>query len=106
MKQAVNTIVTHLNREPLEDRVAKARAVSDMAKTDGWLVFTDLLDAALEDAREQVEFGTHEYEVYAAMHGRIRGLRYAASIVEAVVESGDRASNELQQIAAREDAHE
>lgn len=104
MKEAVNSILTYLDRNTaLEDRVRYADEIERMIETTGWGVFSDFLAKATADAREQVEFGTHEHTEYAAMHGRIRGLRYAQSITEAIVESGKRADIELRQIAVREE---
>lgn len=102
MKQAVNSILTYLDKLPPEDRLRAADQIERMTETPGWEVYCDFLAKAVHEVRDIVEFGSHEHTEYAAMHGRIRGLRYAQSITEAIVESGKRADLELQQIAARE----
>lgn len=104
MKQAVNSLVTYLGRLDPEERVRAADDVERMMETAGWQVYTDLLAKAVEEQRDITEAKTHEYAEYAAMHGRIRGLRFAQSITEAVVTSGERANDELRQIAAEESA--
>lgn len=106
MKQAVNSILSVLEREPLEDRVRLADQITVMAETPGWGAYAALLARAVGETRDLVEMGTHEHVEYAAMHGRIRGLRYASSIVEAAVLSGERANDQLRRMAEEGTSHE
>lgn len=102
MTQAQNTILTYLDRLDPETRVEMAAHVKALVEHPGWNVFSKLLDDRIQTARDVVEFKLYPLDEYASQHGNIRGLRFAASIPGAVIESGERANHELRQIAARE----
>lgn len=102
MSQAQNLILTHLSKVDPETRADQAMDMRALVQHPGWAVYTRILEKALGDARDVVELKLLEHVEYASQHGRIRGLKFAADIPGAVIESGDRANIELRQIAAQE----
>lgn len=85
---------------------SQMRAMSD---GPGWGFLNDLLAQMVERVDQLMEFGLHEQAEYAAMVAERRTLRTPQAVVDAVIEAGRRAEQNLNemvsQMEAREDHH-
>lgn len=102
---ALNQVITQLMKRPPEERLEMARSLTDTMNTPGWDVFTQLLEQIVTDRRRQIEWAPiAAYEEMVSRAATLRGLLTAQSLPEAVLESGDRANEELRRIVAAQEA--
>lgn len=103
---STNSILTALERLPLETRTEMAENVRGLTEHPGWAVFSKLLDDLVLSQRTINDRpGVREHTEYVAEHYGLQGLLRAQAIAPAVIESGDRANDMLRQtVAAMEPA--